>query len=139
MKTLGCFVSLTFILLACGCGGVFKGLKSAQQGVVDFHGLYDDAKFSEIYKASHSKFQKATTEKDWADLIGAVHRKLGKVKDSTQVRFNQNTFNLTTTVVLIQNTTFERGSGTETFSFQMEGEKAKLVAYNVSSKDLILK
>ena len=139
MKNLHCSLALTLALVVCGCGGVFKGLKSAQQGVVDFHALYDDAKFSEIYKASHSKFQTAATDKDWADLIGAVQRKLGKVKASTQVRFNQNTFNLTTTVVLIQKTTFERGSGTETFNFQMDAEKAKLVGYNISSKDLILK
>ena len=42
-------------------------------------------------------------------------------------------------MVLIQKTTFERGSGTETFNFQMDAEKAKLVGYNISSKDLILK
>lgn len=128
----------TTLLLMCGCSGMFKGLKSAQQAVTDFHSAFAEAKFTDIYTASHVKFKKATTEKDWLEFISAVHRKLGKPTQTTQVRFNQNTHNLTTTVVLVQNTTFEHGSGSETFSFHMDGEKALLVGYNINSKDLIL-
>jgi len=40
---------------------------------------------------------------------------------------------------LTQNTTFEQGTGTETFTFEMEGDKAVSVGYNINSKDLILK
>jgi hypothetical protein len=71
--------------------------------------------------------------------MSAVQRKLGKVTQTSNAGFNVRTFNLTTTVVLNQNTTFEQGTGTEVFTFQMNGEKAVLVGYNINSKDLILK
>ena len=71
--------------------------------------------------------------------MGAVQRKLGKVTQTSTAGFNVRTFNFTTTVVLTQSTTFEQGTGTEAFTFQMEGEKAVLVGYNINSKDLILK
>jgi hypothetical protein len=41
--------------------------------------------------------------------------------------------------VLTQTTTFEQGTGTEVFTFQMQGDKAVLVGYKINSKDLILK
>ena len=68
-----------------------------------------------------------------------MHRKLGKVTQTANAGFNVNTFNLTTRVVLNQNTTFEQGNATEVFTFEMNGEKAVLVGYNINSTELILK
>jgi len=142
MKTLlsiPLLLTLSIALFAAGCGGVFKGKKAAEQSVADFHKLYNDGKLAEIYSAGHSKLKSATTEKQFLEFVGAVHRKLGKVTQTSNAGFNVQTFNLTTTVVLNQSTTFEQGSGTETFTFQMDGDKAVLVGYNINSKDLILK
>lgn len=139
MNTLSLLVILGFAVITAGCGGMFKGKKAAEQSVADFHKLYNDAKLVEIYAAGHSKFKGVTTEKEFLDFIGAVQRKLGKVTHSANAGLNIRTFNLTTTVVLTQNTTFEQGTGTEVFTFQMEGDKAILVGYNINSKDLILK
>ena len=139
MKTISLFLVLTFALIASGCGGMFKGKKAAEQSVADFHKLYNDGKFTEIYSAGHSKFKGSTTEKQFLEFIGAVQRKLGKVTQTANAGFNVRAFNFTTTVVLNQNTTFEQGTGMETFTFEMDGEKAVLVGYNINSKDLILK
>jgi len=81
----------------------------------------------------------ATTEKKFLEFIGAVQRKLGKVTQTTNTGFNVRSFNFITTVVLTQNTTFERGTAVEVFTFQMNGDKAVLVGYNINSNDLILK
>ena len=118
---------------------MFKGKQAAEQSVADFHKLYNDGKLAEIYSASHSNFKGATTEKQFLEFVGAVQRKLGKVTQTSNTGFKVRTFNLTTSVVLNQSTTFEQGTGTETFTFQMEGEKAILTGYNINSKDLILK
>jgi hypothetical protein len=139
MKAISLLLVVSLVMFACGCGGMIKGKKAAEQGVADFHTLYNDGKMAEIYSGGHSKFKSATTEKKFLEFIGAVQRKLGKVTQTTQVNFNVRSFNLTTTVVLKQNTTFEMGTGTETFTFQMDGEKAVLVGYNINSQDLILK
>ena len=138
MKTISLFLVLGIALSVSGCG-MFKGKKAAEQAVADFHALYNDGKVAEIYSAGHSKFKGATTEKQFLELMGAVQRKLGKVTQTSNVGFNVRTFNLTTMVILNQNTTFEQGTGTEIFTFEMNGDKAVLVGYNINSKDLILK
>jgi hypothetical protein len=133
---------LSFILalsFAVGCGGMFKGKQAAEQGVADFHKLYNDGKLVEIYTAGHPKLKSSTTEKEFLEFAGAVHRKLGKVIQTSNTRSDIRSHNFTTTVVLTQNTKFAQGQGTETFTFQMDGEKAILVGYNINSKDLILK
>ena len=141
MNTIRCLV----LPIACltrfvsGCSGMFKGKAASEKAVAEIHQLYNDGKMTEIRAAADSKFKNATSEKDWSDLMGAVQRKLGKVTTTANVGFNVRTFNLTTTVVLQQKTTFEQGSGNETFTFQMSSGKAFLVGYNIASKDLIMK
>lgn len=138
MKTISLFLILCFAVIASGCGA-FKGKKAAEQGVAEFHQLYNDGKLSEIYSASHSKFKSATTEKQLLELVEAVQRKLGKVTQTANAGFNVRTLNLTTTVVLTQTTTFEQGTGTETFTFLMDGDKAILAGWHINSNDLIVK
>src|SRR5947208_1465436 len=104
MKTISLFLALCIALFASGCGGMFKGKKAAEQSVADFHKLYNDGKLTEIYSAGHSKFKSATTEKQFLEFLGAVQRKLGKVTQTTEAGFNIRSFNLTTTIVLSQNT-----------------------------------
>jgi hypothetical protein len=136
--------ALTFLLVllataACGCGNMFKGKQAGEQSVLGFHQLYNDGKYAEMYAASDAKFKSASAEKGFLDLMAAVQRKLGKVTESVNGGFRVQTFNFTTTVVLNQNTKFERGAGTEVFTFEMAGGKAVLVGYNINSQDLILK
>ena len=139
MKAFSFTLVLGIVLIASGCGGMFKGRKAAEQGVADFHKLYNDGKIAEIYAAGHSKLKNATKEKEFLDFVGAVQRKLGKITQTSNAGFNVRTFNFTTTVVLTQTTTFENGIGTETFTFEMDGDKAVLLGYYINSKDLILK
>lgn len=139
MKNISLFLVMSIALFASGCGGMFKGKKAAEQSVADFHQLYNEGRLSEIYSAGHSKFKEATTEKQFLEFVSAVQRKLGKVTQTANAGFNVSTFNLATTVVMTQSTTFEQGTGREVFTFQMEGDKAVLVGYNINSKELILK
>jgi len=126
-------------LFVSGCSGMFKGKGASDKAVAEFHKLYNGGKISEILAAADSKFKNAASEKEFSDFMGAVQRKLGKVTNTSSAGFNVRTFNLTTTAVLQQNTTFEQGNGNETFTFEMNGEKALLVGYNISSKELIMK
>src|SRR5436309_629690 len=96
---------LIVALLTCGCGGMFKGKKAAEQAIVDFHALYNDGKVLEIYAAGDSKFKGATPEKEFVQFMGAIQRKLGKVTQTSNAGFNIRTFNFVTTVVMTQNTT----------------------------------
>ncbi len=139
MKTLSLLLTLSIALFASGCGGMFKGKKAGEQSIAEFHKLYNDGKLGEIYSTAHSDFKSSTTEKQFLDLLGAVQRKLGKVTKTANAGFNVRSFNLTTTVVLTQTTTFEQGTGTETFTFLMDADKAVLVGWNINSNELVVK
>jgi len=71
--------------------------------------------------------------------MGAVQRKLGKVTSTSNAGWTVNSYNLTTTVLMTQKTVFEKGEGTESITFEMDGEKAVLLGYNIQSMDLITK
>ena len=118
---------------------MFKGKAASEKAVAAVHQLFNDGKMMEIRAAADSKFKNSTSEKEWVEMMNAVQRKLGKVTGTSNAGFNIRNFNLTTTVVLQQSTTFEQGTATETFTFEMSGDKAVLVGYNITSKDLITK
>ena len=139
MKTTSLLLIAFVATFAAGCGGFIKGKAAAEQGVADFHKSYNEGKFSDVYSATHPAFRGGTTEQQFLEFVGAVQRKLGKVTSTSTANFNIRSFNLKTTVVLVQNTAFEHGIGTETFTFHINGEKALLVEYNINSKDLILR
>ncbi|NBV24892.1 MAG: hypothetical protein EBS05_23605 [Proteobacteria bacterium] len=116
-----------------------KGKGAAEVAIGEIHQQFNDTKFAAIYTGGHAKLKKASPEKQFVELMEAVHRKLGKVTDTKNTGWRINTFNLTTTVLMQQQTTFERGKGVESFTFEMDGEKAVLVGYFINSNDLILK
>ncbi len=70
-------------------------------------------------------------------ILPAVRRKLGKVTGSKNAGWNVRSTSLGTTVQLGQQTTFEQGTGFETFAFVVRNGKANLSGYNISSDDLI--
>lgn len=137
--------TLLTLLLGCaplflgGCGGLVKGKAAAETAIARFHDLYSQGKLDEIWKESHPKFKSASKKEKYDEFMGAVQRKLGKVTSTSNAGWKVKSFNLTTTVLMNQKTVFEKGEGTESFTFQMDGDKAVLVGYNIQSMDLITK
>lgn len=112
---------------------------TAELGVTRFHALFNEGKFQEIYDTSDSVFKDATTPEKMLELFDAVNRKLGKIKSTQSQTWNVKNFNLTTQAVMVQKTEFEHGTGTETFTFKIDGDKAILQGYYINSNDLITK
>lgn len=139
MRTITIAVSLYLVLLAAGCGNFVKGKAAAENSMARFHQQYSDGKLDDIWQEAHAKFRSASTKEKYDAFMGAVLRKLGKVKSTSNAGWRVNSHNLTTTVLMTQQTVFERGEGTESFTFEMEGGKAVLVGYNIQSMDLITK
>ena len=139
MKKVARFLPLALALFLSGCGDMLKGHAAASQGVADFHTLFNDGKLAEIYTASDAKLKAVTSEKEFMEFTQAIQRKLGKVTGTTNTGFNVKSYNFTTTVDLTQQTTFEQGTGKESFRFVMEDGKAVLVSYFINSKELIVK
>ena len=125
-------------LLVTGCG-LTKGKAIAETGIAHFHQLYNEEKYNDIWSEADTKYQSGITKDKSEEIMSAVQRKLGKVTSSSNTRWNVNTFNLTTTVMMAQKTVFEKGEGSESFTFVIKGEKAILVKYEIQSVDLIIK
>lgn len=130
-------LTLIMSLLLLGCTDTIKGKSVAEPKVAVFHDRFNAGQYEEIYSEAADEFQKAASREKVLALFSAIDRKLGKVKSSSIKTWNVRTFNLVTTVVLVADTSFEQGSGTETFSFRVSGDKATLLGYNIDSMDMM--
>src|SRR2546425_2935863 len=118
---------MLFAAALVGCGGFTKGKPAAEKAIAQFHESYNQGKLDDIWEGADSKFRTAATKQKYDEFMGAVHRKLGKVTSTSNTGWNVKSFNLKTTVFITQQTVFENGQGTETFTFAMDGTNAVLV------------
>ena len=139
MKTIIILALACFTLYLTGCTSLNKTLASQDAAIVQFHEHYNSGKMDAIWDGAHAKFQGSTEKVYFVAYMKEVQSKLGKVTSSANVDRRMQTPNQTTTVFLSQDTIFERGKGIETFTIQMDGERAILVAYNVQSKAFVAK
>ncbi|HRI04331.1 MAG TPA: hypothetical protein PLL77_11365 [Pyrinomonadaceae bacterium] len=138
----GFFAGIALALLAfvaIGCNAVTDGKPAAETAIGKFHAMLDDERYADIYGGLDPEFKNVTTEQEMTEILQAVHIKLGKVKSTTTQTWRANTFNLTTSIVMLQNTEFEHGKGVETFTFFFADKKVSLAGYNINSKELITK
>lgn len=134
---------IILIIVACaalvGCGDTIKGKTIAELEVGVFHQRFNQKRFDAIHAAASEDFRKAAPKGDMLELFSTIDRKLGPAKSWSTKTWNVQTFNFVTTVVLVVDTLFEMGQGTETFTFRVSGDKATLVGYNINSLDLMTK
>lgn len=116
-----------------------KGKELAEPAVVNFHAQFNAEKYSEIYNQADDEFKKSVNEKEWIELLEAVHRKLGTVTKSDSASWNVNTTTSGTFATVTYDVEFSEGKGTEKFVFHITDEKALLYNYNVNSPLLITK
>lgn len=139
MKTI-ISIGLVYLgLYLASCSNPTAGKVKATASIAHFHEQYNGGKLDAIWDEAHAKFRSASTKEKYDVFLQAVQRKLGKVTSTTNVNWNVGTFNLKTTVRMAQKTVFEKGEGVESFTFEIDGENAVLVGYNIQSMDLITK
>ena len=138
MKSHWIALALTTAFFFTGCSDMINGKGEAEKAIPEFHALFDQEKYSEIYAAAGSDFTATTTQEKLTEFLGAVHRKLGKVQNTQRQNWKVNNWNGKTYVVMVQETTFEKGSGIETFTYVMQEGKAILQGYDIRSNDLIM-
>lgn len=135
-------LGVLFVLLALsatGCGKFTKGKAAAESQMAAIHQQFNDGDLGAILAGADPAFFKATSKADTLELFEAIRTKLGKVTNSQTHGWNVHAGTGGTTVRLAQQTTFETGSGTESFTFRIKNDQAKLLAYQINSRDLIVK
>jgi hypothetical protein len=119
-------------------GAVADAQKQALELETSFHQQMASGSVAGIYQNSDPDFQKATSREQSDALFGAVARKLGAPLDCTQ---GVTTIAVTTSGTIIRSqctTRFSKNAtGTESFVWRKNGDKFRLLGYNVNSPELI--
>ncbi len=110
-----------------------------ERAVEQFHGQFNAGRYHEIYTQSDEGFRNSTSEADTVALFEAVRRKLGTVKHAEQTTWRVNATTGGSLIVLAYMVEYSEGKATEEFVFQVRGDKALLLNYNVNSPLLITK
>ena len=134
MKTIIAITLACFGLCLTGCTSLNKSNSAIEAAVDHFHQQYNEGNVDAIWAEAHAKFKDTAQKEVFAAYLQSVRSKLGKVTSTANVDLRRSTVNQTTTVFLSQTTAFEKGKGSETFTLELVGESALLVAYNVQSK-----
>lgn len=133
-------MSLVLMTMTFGaCGRLSQAKTTGEKAVANFHAAYNQGKIEDIWKNADPRFRAATTKLKYEDLIQAVQRKLGQVVSTSNTTWQVRSYNLNTSILLSQTTTFERGQGMEAFVFALNGTNATLVQYDIQSIDLLTK
>jgi len=128
-----CVTLVIVAVLLSGCGDMMNGKAIAGSQVKTFHQQLNNSDINAILSSSDPSMPKASGEQ----LLSAVIRKLGNVTSTRTVGARTSFFNGRTLVTLVQETTFARGKGTETFTYTIKSGKAVLAGYNINSMDLL--
>jgi Protein of unknown function (DUF4019) len=121
-----------------GCG-TSKDIGGASEAVTTFHARLDNGDFSTIYAQADPRFRTASSQKDFIDLMAAIHRKLGKVSYANRQGFFVNWDTSGTRVRLTYATKFTEGDAQEEFVWAKAGDRFALLGYNINSNTLIVK
>lgn len=132
-------LALSLSLLLVGCSDTINGKALAEPAAVAFHESLNAGKFADIYDGTNEAFKNAAPKDKVVALFAAIQRKLGRAETWNTVSWNVKTFNLVTNVVLVQETKFEQGTATETFTFRVDDGKVSLVGYTINSLDMLIK
>ncbi len=129
---------VTLLLVVSSCSFT-KSKEIGERAVAQFHDQFNAGKYHEIYSQSDEGFRKSTSEADTVALFDAVRRKLGTVKNAKQTTWYVNATPAGTKITLGYDVDFTDGKATEQFVCQVNGDKASLFNYNVTSPLLITK
>lgn len=125
-----------FAALLSACNPMAQ-LEQSEAKIEKWHDTYNQGDARTLYGLTSQEFRDVTTLEQMNELVALVTDKMGKVSASERTGFNINTDNGVTSTVVTMKTTFEKGEGTETFTFQGSGDDTRLVGWNVDSPNFV--
>ena len=124
------------IAFTAGCSAS-ADVATANTAIARFRELMEQQQYRQIYEESADQNKKATTEQEWTKLLSLFHDKLGNVKNAQSTGWNVNYGTTGTVITITYKTEFEKGSGTETFTYTISSGTALLLGYRINSNDLL--
>jgi hypothetical protein len=129
--------ALLAAILVAGCSSS-EDLAAVRSQISHFRDQVAARQFEQIYAEASEDLKKSTTEKQMVDILAAIERKLGAVKDAQDNGWKIDFRTSGTVVTFSLKTQFEKGNGIETFVYRFSGKEPLLVGYHVNSNELII-
>jgi hypothetical protein len=124
------------LLFACSMSA---DTSQAEKEIPLFHRAFNAKQFEYLYDNGSEDLKKAVKKNEFVSLLEAFHRKLGDVSATNKISWKVNYHTSGTFVMLVYDTTFSEGKGTEQFVYRLADKQAKLVGYYLSSNVLVTK
>lgn len=138
MSRISLVVCLIAAIVLSGCSPA-KDTKEAEQAVAQFRSQMASGLLADIYAEAAPEWRSSVSRSDSDAFLGAVTRKLGAFKSSTQTGWRDSVDTRGHTVVLQYHTAFEGGGADETFTILLNGEKGTLAGYHINSLAMMIK
>lgn len=122
-------------LAACSPGA---DTKVAEDAISSFHADLNTGNFDKIYDRAGSDLKAAATKDKFTKILNAVHSKLGMYKGGKSDGWNDNVTTGGHFVTISYQASYEKGAAAENFVYRVEGNRALLSGYHVSSDALLL-
>ena len=123
-------------LALVGCG-IAESVGAAEKAVVVFHEQYNAGSFGEMYDAGSDDLRATETRDDFMTTMASLRTKLGSMGESRRTGFNARVGSDGTFVEVEHVTEFENGTGTEEFTWEISGGRARLLGYSVDARALL--
>lgn len=130
-------LSFAVLLGVAGCNPM-ANLEEADEQVSQFEDIYSAGDVDRAWSMLGDAWKEVSTKQEFDDLHQVLSVRLGKINGSERVNFNVNSTNGVTTTVVVMDTNFEKGDGTQTYTFHGHGEDLELVGWTVNSPRLQL-
>ncbi|MHA7818620.1 MAG: hypothetical protein ACX930_03115 [Erythrobacter sp.] len=130
------FAAALSALLLAACNPM-EQLDVGEERIAKFHETYNAGDSRALYGLTGEEFREATTAQQMDGLVATVNDRMGAVESTERSGFNINTNNGQTVSTVTMITEFEKGEGTETYTFLGTGEKMRLVGWHVDSPNFL--
>nr|WP_298928588.1 hypothetical protein [uncultured Erythrobacter sp.] len=124
-----------FALVACN---PIENLDQSEARITQFENAYSAEDVDALWRLSSEDLREVTPREEFEDFVTVFISRLGAIKSSSRASFNVNSNNGVTSTVIVMDTEFELGEGTQTYTFHGNGEDMKLVGWFVNSPRLMV-
>jgi hypothetical protein len=135
VRMLRLFILLSCLLLSTSCSAD-RDISLARAAVNEFHGRLKSRQFERIFADATPDYQRAMSAEASQAFFVRMSTSLGSPVSCQVTRVQVNHMPRGTLIVVQAETKFDRGSAQEQFTWRVEGQGTRLVAYTASSPDL---
>lgn len=130
------FFAAAFLMMISACSPAVEA-DPIGAAITRFHETYNTGNATALYEQTGQEFRDATTPEQMQELVARVIERMGAVTGTERANINIEPGQPESVTVVTMTTTFEKGTGTETFTFFGSGADARLVGWNVDSPNFL--